>query len=90
MLQQLDEGRLDDAKHMLHLELDREILAVDSLLDSADDRSRELARKVFTGIARRRAEHPERYEGQLAKADSGVTARIDSILSRVVERSPRK
>ena len=44
LLEAIDSGRLDDAKHSLRLELDGQILTVDALLDSADDRSRELAR----------------------------------------------
>jgi hypothetical protein len=55
LLHELDTGHPDEASRMLRLELDGDILMVDSLLDSSDARSRDLASKVFARIAVYRA-----------------------------------
>lgn len=81
LLNQIDSGRLDDARHLLHLQLEGDILVVEALLDSSDVRSRELARKVSTQIDEYRAKHPASYQHQAAP-DAGLTARIDAIFRR--------
>ncbi|PYJ84561.1 MAG: hypothetical protein DME22_12335 [Verrucomicrobia bacterium] len=82
LIHQLDSARTDDARHMLRLQLDGQILAIDALLDASDARSRELAGKVFARIAQYRAEHPSSYTGQF---DADVSAKIDAILRRAKE-----
>ena len=85
LIHQLDSARTDDARHMLRLQLDGQILAIDALLDTSDARSRELAAKVFARIAQYRAEYPSSYTGQLAQVDADVSAKIDAILRRAKE-----
>lgn len=85
ILHQIDSGRLNDARHMLTLQLDGEILTVDSLIDDADVRSRDLAQKVFARIAWYRAEHPAGYTGSLAQSSADVDAKIADILRRAKE-----
>jgi hypothetical protein len=82
ILHQIDSGRLDDARHTLQLQLDGEILTVDSLIDDADSRSRDLAQKVFARIAANRAEFPASYTGSLAQSDADVDAKIADILRK--------
>jgi hypothetical protein len=89
ILNQIDSGRLDDARHYLQLRLEGEILSVDSLLDSSDARTHELARKVFVKIGQYRSEHPSSYTGEMAHPDADVMAKIDSILKRSSEE-PKK
>jgi hypothetical protein len=84
LLHQIDSGRLNDARHLLHLQLEGDILVVDSLLDSSDARTRELARKLFTQIEEYRSKHPDSYQ-QRAQPDAELTARIDSILQRTAD-----
>jgi len=56
---------------MLRLTLNADILTVEALLDSADDRTRNLARKVFTRIAR--------YRGvPVVRCERSSVARIES------------
>jgi hypothetical protein len=84
LLHEMDVGRPDDVRRvreMLRLELDGDILMVDSLLDSSDARSRDLARKVFARIAAYRAEYPTNYPSTLPEAD----AKIAEILRRATE-----
>jgi hypothetical protein len=81
LLHEIDAGQPDDmrrVREMLRLELDGDILMVDSLLDSSDARSRELARKVFAHIAEYRAQYPTNYPTTLPEAD----AKIADILRR--------
>jgi hypothetical protein len=85
LIHQLDSGRVDDARHMLQLELAGQILTVDSLLDAGDTRNRDLASKVFARIARYRAEYPQSYTGELARIDVDVSAKVDSILQRAAK-----
>jgi len=82
LLRQIESGKIDDVKHSLQMQMDCDILTVDGLMDYSDERSRELARKVFTRIAHDRAEFPPKYNGDLSKMDPAVEAKIDSILKR--------
>jgi hypothetical protein len=82
MLRQLDSGEIADARHMLRLRLDGNILTVDGLMDYTDARTRETARKIFAHIAEYRAQHPYSYTGSLAQTDAQVDAKIASILQK--------
>lgn len=86
ILHQMDSGRLDDARHMLQLQLDGEILTVDSLIDESDARSRDLAQKVFARIAAYRAQHPANYTGSLSQSSAEVDAKIADILRRAEKK----
>jgi hypothetical protein len=72
ILHQLDAGNTGEARQLLRLELDGEILVLDSLLDSADARNRDLARKVFARMASYRAEYPSNYTAQMPEADAKI------------------
>src|SRR5688572_16456682 len=72
VIHHLDSARTDDARHMLRLQLDGQIVAIDALLDTSDARSRDLASKVFARIAHYRSEHPSSYTGQLAHVNKEV------------------
>jgi hypothetical protein len=85
MLHQMDVGRFQDARNWLSLQLDGDILVVDSLIDSSDARSRELASKVFSRIAAFRAEYPSNYTAQMPEVDG----KIADILRRSTE-APEK
>jgi hypothetical protein len=85
LLHQLDSGHPDDARRMLRLELDGDILMVDSLLDSSDARSRDLASKVFARIAAYRAEYPTNYTAQMPEVD----AKIAEILRRATQEQSK-
>ena len=82
LIEEIDSGRIADARHSLQLELDSDILTVDALLDSSDARSRDLAGKLFARIAANRAAHPTNYTGSLPRLDADVDAKIASILQR--------
>jgi len=82
MLRQLDSGKIEDAKHMLRMQLDGGILTVDGLMDYTDARTRQTARKIFASIAEYRTAHPHSYTGSLAQTDAEVDAKIASILQK--------
>lgn len=84
LLHQIDSGRLDDARHLLHLQLEGDIVVIDSLLDSSDVRSRELAQRVLTQIEEYRAKHPASYQRHV-KTNTELTTKIDSILRRLTD-----
>jgi hypothetical protein len=85
ILHQMDSGRLEDARGMLQLHLDGEILTVDSLIDETDARSRDLAQKAFARIAAYRAEHPPGQKNSMPDVD----AKIADILRRAKETQKR-
>ena len=58
IIEQLDSGKVEDARKHLELQLDGDIMTVDALLDSSDARTRNLAQKVFARIASYRVAHP--------------------------------
>src|SRR5262245_36677776 len=89
LLRQLDSGQIADAKHMLRLRLDGNILTVDGLMDYTDGRTRETARKIFETIAEYRAAHPYSYTGTLAQTDAAVDARIASILQKAKQEETK-
>jgi hypothetical protein len=89
MLRQLDSGLIEDAKHMLRLRLDGDILTVDGLMDYTDTRTRETARKIFSHIVEYRAQHPNSYTGSLAHTDAEVDAKIASILQKAKQDQPK-
>ncbi len=78
LLHQIDSGHPDEARKMLRLELDGDILMIDSLMDYSDARSRDLASKVFERIAAYRAEYPANYTNGMPEVD----AKIAEILRR--------
>ena len=82
LLHQLDSGHPDKARKMLRLELDGDILMIDSLMDYSDARSRDLANKVFARIAAYRAEYPAAYTNEMPEVDE----KIAEILRRANQR----
>ena len=78
LLHQIDSGHPDEARKMLRLELDGDVLMIDSLMDYSDSRSRDLASKVFARIAAYRAEYPTNYTDTMPEVD----AKIADILRR--------
>ena len=80
LLNDIDSGRLDDARYSLRLTLDGNILFIDSMHPDCDDRTRSLAQKMFAGIAQQRTEHPATYTGKFPAQDAAVEAKIASIL----------
>ena len=87
LIEQIDSGRPNDAREHLELQLAGDILIVDSLLDSSDARTRELAQKVFARIASYRQAHPASSGKPLVDAD--VDAKIASILDRAKKASSK-
>jgi hypothetical protein len=89
LLHEIQSGKIDDAKDLIRTEQDGDILLVDSLIDSADERSRDLARKVFTRIAHDRVEfsqiQPTNNSMLNPKDEAEINAKIDSILKRASE-----
>src|SRR5438094_6398904 len=70
LLHDIDAGELDDARYSLRIKLDGNILFIDSLLPDSDQRTRDLAEKVFARIAAYRAEHPFTYSGKFPAEDA--------------------
>lgn len=89
LLRQLDSGQIADAKHMLRLRLDGDILTVDGLMDYTDASTRETARKIFSSIAEYRATHPYSYTGTLPQPGSDVDAKIASILQKAKQEQTK-
>src|SRR5688572_6504791 len=50
IIHQLDSAQIDDARYMLRLRLDGHIAVIDSLLDTSDARTRDLAERFFMRI----------------------------------------
>ena len=81
-IEAIDSGGLDDAKHLLRLNQDGNILGLDQLWDSEQIASRDGAEKLLTRIARHRAEYPWKYAGTLpASTDPQAEVKILAILN---------
>ena len=89
LLNDIDSGRLDDARYSLRLKLDGNILFIDSMLSDCDDRTRSLAQNLFARIAQHRAEHPATYTGKFPEQDAAVEAKIASILDHAQKQQHR-
>jgi len=87
LIEQIDSGRPNDAREHLELQLGVDILTVDSLLDSSDARTHELAQKLFARIASYRQAHPSSPGKPLVNAE--VDAKIASILDRAKKASSK-
>ena len=90
MFRQLDSGKIEDAKHMLKLRLDGDILIVESLLGDRDDNgliAREKVWKILAMIADYREAHPYSYTGSIAKVDQEVDGKIALILRRAKQKN---
>jgi hypothetical protein len=87
LIDQIDSDHLADARKHLQLELDADIFTVDVLLDSADDRTRDLAQKVFARITCYREAHAQKQVSASWQAD--VDVKIASILERAKQRNQK-
>ncbi len=81
LLHQIDSGHPEEARKMLRLELDGDILTINTLMDYSDARSRDLASKVFARIASYRSEYPGNYTNEMPEVD----AKIAEILRRATQ-----
>jgi hypothetical protein len=80
MLNQLQEGKIEDVKHSLQMEIDGSILTVDAFRDEMDERSLNMMRGIFSRIAQDRSRFTNGYTGDLPKMDLEVGAKINLIL----------
>jgi hypothetical protein len=90
MLSQIQEGKIEDVKHSLQMEIDGNILTVDACRDEMDARSLAMARGIFFRIAQDRAKFTNNYAGDLPKMDLEVEAKINSILKQASESQTNK
>lgn len=82
VLEYLDWSRLDDAKQFLRLRQDGEILFINELRESADERARGTTARLLARIAKHRAENPFSYKGELPTGDTNATSEVAAILRR--------
>src|ERR1700722_13867456 len=61
MLSQIQEGKIEDVKHSLQMEIDGNILTVDAFRDDMDARNLALAHGIFSRIAQDRARFTNSY-----------------------------
>jgi len=77
-----DSGDLNNAKHMLRMREDGNILLISELSENANERSRRTMTNLFAGIARRRANTTVGYQGSLPKPDTDAITKVASILKQ--------
>ena len=78
----LDSNRIDDAKYLLILRQDGNLLAINESLPLADERSRKTAARLFAKIAKHRAGKAFSYKGDLPRPGSNAVAEVNSILEK--------
>ncbi len=61
ILNYLDEGKQEQARQLLLLNLDATILGINALAEYADKQSYETACNILSGIAKHRKDNPARY-----------------------------
>jgi hypothetical protein len=81
-LYEIQEGKIDDVKHSLQMDIDGNILTIDAFRDDMDARSLDISRKILSRIAQDRAKFTKNYVGDLPKMDSAVDAKIKLILKQ--------
>jgi hypothetical protein len=82
LLYEIQEGKIDDVKHSLQMDIDGNILTIDAFRDDMDARSLDISRKILSRIAQDRAKFTKNYVGDLPKMDSAVDAKIKLILKQ--------
>jgi len=90
MLNEIQEGKIEDVKHSLQLDIDGDILTIDAFRDDVDARSLDISRKILSRIAQDRAKFTNNYVGDLPKMDSEVEAKINLILEKASESQTNK
>jgi hypothetical protein len=90
LLTEMQEGKIEDVKHSLQMEIDSNILMIDAFHDDMDSRSLDMSRKILSRIAQDRAKLTNNYVGDLPKMDSDVDAKIKLILKQASESQTNK
>jgi len=90
LLNEIQEGKIEDVKHSLQMEIDANIVTIDAYRDDMDARSLDLSRKILFRIAQDRAKFTNNYTGDLPKMDLEVEAKINSILKQASESQTNK
>jgi hypothetical protein len=90
MLSQIQEGKIEDVKHSLQMEIDGNILTADAFRDEMDERSLNMMLGIFSKIAQDRTRFTNNYPDNLPKMDSDVEAKINLILKQASESRTNK
>ena len=77
----LKSGSIDDAKHMLLLRRDGNILVINELLNFSDLESKNRATNLFHMIAEQNSTDLYQYAGSLAKSDVNAILAVSNILA---------
>jgi hypothetical protein len=80
IIEEINSGKIDQARGFLKTRLDGNILTVNSLIDYAGDRNKDTAYKLFTRIAKERENYPS--TNRLDQTEAEVSAAVNSILKK--------
>jgi hypothetical protein len=78
----LDSGNTEDAKYMLWVRENSDILTINQLLPTATSEARRSATNLLVGIAQHRVSTKFDYHGHLPKADSNSVAEVNFVLEQ--------
>jgi hypothetical protein len=90
LLNQIEEGKIDDAKRSLRMDVDTAIVTIDAFRDDMDSRSLDMSRKIFSKIAQDRVKFPNASASGSPQMDSRVVAKIELILKQAGESQTNK
>lgn len=83
-LNYLDEGKGEQARQTLLLNLDASILAINALAEHADKQSYETACNILTGIAKHRKDNPAKYSAYTYSLENQQSPDIRKEVGRVL------
>jgi len=90
LLNEIEEGKIDDAKHSLQMDMDVAIITIDAFHEEMDAKSLKMSQKLFSRIAHDRAKYTNGYSGDLPKMDLDADAKIKLILKQASESQTNK
>ncbi len=83
-LNYLDEGKEEQARQFLLLNLDASILSINALAEHADKQSSETACNILTGIAKHRKDNPAKYSAYTYSLENQQSPDIRKQVARVL------
>ncbi len=86
-LNYLDEGKNEQARQFLLLNLDASILGINALAEQADKQSYETACNILAGIAKHRKDNPTKYSSYTYSLENQQSPDIRKEVARILDKS---
>jgi hypothetical protein len=88
ILHLMDLGHYSDARSLVKVQFNLDILELDSLERDADIRRQEFARRICAKIVAYRSEYPSNYVSSPGLGQEWIEGQVDSFLKKTGEKTP--